>query len=170
MAWFYASTVTPLAAQFVAWAYANLGSSAAKCLAQSPGAAENLTRTEKTRLLRAFYRFEVFCRLFGDNQYENFIGVDVVNIFFADMEFEPWEVEEMCCVYTFVKETYEETINDVRWDLDEKNPKFADIFEPELEGLAFPLHEHDGKFSHAICLLGRVVINFHAAASLDVVH
>lgn len=152
MTWFYTSTVKPLAAHFFSWALANLDSVPAKSKAQHPGAAEGLTRTEKKRLLRALYRFEIFCHLFGGAQCESYIGMTVVRIFFSDMDFQPWEVEEMCCVYTFVKETFQETINDVRWDLDENNPRFADLPQPELRGLAFPLYEEDnGEFAASVC-------------------
>lgn len=169
MAWFYTSTVDPLIAQFASWARANLTSIPATLMARSSESAKDLTRTERARLLRAFYRFETFCRLFGDGQYEIFIGVNIVDIFFSGMDFEPWEVEEMCCVYAFVKETYKETINDVRWDLDEDGPRFADVPPPLDVGVAFPLREDEGEFADPTCgLYIHVMDRFIAASSRTV--
>ena len=147
MAWFHQSTVNPLATHFVSWALANFRSGGpVQPSAQPLGGAEALTRTEKTRVVRALYRFEVFCHLFCDSHYESFIGMDINELFFSDLGFEPWEAEEMCSIYAFVKEKYEAVVEDVKWDLDETNPKFDDEFEPELEGLAFPIdNEYDGK-------------------------
>lgn len=146
MAWFQQSTVNPLATHFISWALANFRCGPSQAKAQCLRTAESLTRTEKASLTRALCRFEVFCHLFCGSHYEIFIGVDVNELFFSHLGLEPWEAEEMDCIYAFVKEKYEAVVEDVKWDLDEKNPKFEDEFEPELEGLAFPLdREYDGK-------------------------
>lgn len=146
MAWFHQSTVNPLAAHFVSWALANFRSGPVQPSAQPLGGAEALTRTEKTRVTRAFYRFEVFCHLFGDSRYERFMGVDINERFFSDLGLEPWEAEEVYFIYAFVKEKYEAVVEDVKWDLNETSPKFDDEFEPEREGLAFPIDKKYGEF------------------------
>lgn len=80
----------------------------------------------------------------------------VARIFFSGIDFNPWEIEEMCCIYTFVKEKFVETIKDVKWDLDENNPRFAELPYPELWGLAFPLQEEGaGKFNYASTSSGK---------------
>lgn len=134
MARFHQSTVSPLATHFVSWALANFRSGPVQPSAQPLGGVEALTRTENTRLTRALYRFEVFCNLFCGSQYGSFMGMDINELFFSDLGFEPWEAEEMCCIYAFVKEKYEKVVEDTKWDLDEKNPKFDDEFEPEYHG------------------------------------
>lgn len=51
--------------------------------------------------------------------------------FFSELN--PWEVE-IGCIYTFIKERYEQVIAEVKWDFDAANPKFGDdelTFEPE---------------------------------------
>lgn len=146
MAWFHQSTVNPLATHFISWALANFRPGPVQSSAQPVGRAEALTRTERARVMRAIYRFEVFCHLFCDSHYESFIGMDINELFFSGLSLEPWEAEEVCSIYTFVKEKYEAVVEDVKWDLDETNPKFDDEFEPELEGLAFPIDkEYDGQ-------------------------
>jgi hypothetical protein len=48
--------------------------------------------------------------------------------------FEPWEVEEIACMYTFSKEKYNQIFRDIRWDVHEENPKFADQRPPTPVG------------------------------------
>jgi hypothetical protein len=89
--------------------------------------------TERTRLLRAFYRLEIFCHLFAGSQYESsgFRCSDMSRLSFSKLS--PWEVEEIGCVYTFIKERYEQVMAEVNWDFDAANPKFGDdlTFEPQ---------------------------------------
>ncbi|KAJ0106845.1 hypothetical protein J7T55_014921 [Diaporthe amygdali] len=145
MARFHQSTVNPLVTYFISWALANFRSSPVQPNAQSPEAAEDLTRTEKTRLTRALYRFEVFCHLFCGSQYERFVAMDINEVFFSNLDLAPWEAEEMNCIYAFVKQNYEAVLDDVKGDLNEENPKFDGQFEPELQGLAFPIdQDYDG--------------------------
>ena len=147
--WFHLRTVQPLAARFVASALAQLGPSPASPAASDLGGAgrhQELSRTEQTRLLRAFYRFETFCHLFGGNQYESssLRCSDISRIYFSELE--PWEVEETGCIYDFIKKRYEEVVAEVKWDFDEENPKFADDGPPFEPGLVFSLdQEHEGK-------------------------
>lgn len=81
MASFHQSTVCPTASYFVSWMLANFRSGPAPPSAQPLGGEETLTRTEK-RVMRACYRFEVFCHLFCDSHYEKFIGMDINELFF----------------------------------------------------------------------------------------
>ncbi|KAG8166732.1 hypothetical protein KVR01_002421 [Diaporthe batatas] len=151
MASFHQSTVSPLATQFVCWALANYRSGPAPRIAQPQplgGEEEALTRTEKTRVMRACYRFETLCHLFCDSHYEKFGRVDINELIFCNLGLEPWEAEEVCTIYAFVKAKYEEVVQDVEWDLNEHDPKFDDQDESELEGLVFPLdEEYDGNFN-----------------------
>jgi hypothetical protein len=91
---YHLAVVEPLAERYSAWALAALGCSPAT---------HPLSAAETARVQRALYRLEVFCILCSqrspcaftdtDNQ------VDLLSIF------EAWEVEQMLCVYEWVKET-----------------------------------------------------------------
>lgn len=60
-----------------------------------------------------------------------------IGTIFLDL-FEPWEVEEISCIYTFAKERYNQIFNDIRWNVHEENPKFEGQRPPTPEG-AFDL-------------------------------
>lgn len=143
MTWFYTRTVRPLAAHFVTWALDNSSARPAASIL-SDTAHGNMSRIENTRIIRAFYRFEIFCHLFGGTQFESsaFLGSYIQQLFFS--EFEPWEVEEICCIYSFVKEKYEQIIVEVKWDFDPGNPKFKDDLEFEPEGSFEIDRDYDG--------------------------
>ncbi|POS70542.1 hypothetical protein DHEL01_v211067 [Diaporthe helianthi] len=149
MASFQQSMVNPLATHFVSWALANFRSHPAQLSAQPFGSEEALTRTERTRVMRALYRFEEFCNLLREPNYEIFVGIDPNEFFFSSLDLEPWEAEEVCTVFAFVKEKYEAVLDNVKWDLDEANPRFDSELEPELEGLAFGIDkEYDDSSFH----------------------
>ncbi|RAQ59023.1 hypothetical protein COH20_007123 [Aspergillus flavus] len=106
---FYFSIVKPLAQYYTRWTLGNLAIETDK-----PRSDEPLSKMEETRLIRALYRFQL-CYLF-----------------------EPWEVEEISCIYTFAKERYNQIFNDIRWNVHEENPKFEGQRPPTPEG-AFDL-------------------------------
>ena len=62
-----------------------------------------LSRTEQSRLYRAFFRYELYCRMFprAPNSLRKsiFRGQDQFRLFLSRME--PWEVEEMSCVHNY---------------------------------------------------------------------
>ncbi|TAQ85352.1 hypothetical protein B7494_g6315 [Chlorociboria aeruginascens] len=95
---------------------------------------EPLSRTERMRILRAFYRLQICCNLFGANHrkhwdllnsYEtlNISCVDILRLFFCI--FEPWEVEEIACVHAFMGKKYEQIFRSIQFDVSRDNPKFA---------------------------------------------
>lgn len=67
-----------------------------------------LSMTEKARLVRALYRFQLHCNLFGVGHYFSrkvrltldFDAEDILIMFFGI--YEPWEVEKIACIYKFV--------------------------------------------------------------------
>lgn len=145
MTWFHTQTVQPLTAQFVTWALnsSSAGPTRAASIFSDTGHGD-ISSTEKTRLLRAFYRYETFCHLFGGSQYQSsrLRGSDMSRLFFSELN--PWEVEEICCVYKFVEERYEQIIVEVRWDFDPENPKFDDDLDLEPEGSVDFNGDYDG--------------------------
>lgn len=60
----------------------------------------------------------------------------MLNVFFR--YFEPWEVEEIACIYEFAKQTYANIFNKISWDVNENNPKFDGQRPPTPDG-AFDL-------------------------------
>lgn len=143
---FYSSIIKLLARLYTGWALTNLADETKDVQNHEP-----LSRTEETRLLRAMYRFQLCCNLFGKGHHgtslqprSGFRSVDILKAFVCI--FEPWEVEEIACIYAFSKEKYNQIFNDIRWDVDEKNPKFEGQRPPTPEG-AFDL-ENSCKFLH----------------------
>lgn len=134
---FHSSIVKPLAQHYTSWALANLAN---ETDLQSH---EPLSKTEETRVVRALYRFQLCCNLFGVDRHKtsrqlwvNFQSVDILKIFICI--FEPWQVEEIACIYRFAEEKYDQIFRDICWDVDEKNPKFDGQRPPTPEG-AFDL-------------------------------
>lgn len=117
---YHTSIVRPLAAEFVTRALDPSPESSAANFLSHFG---ELSRTESTRLLRAFYRLEIFSHLFDDSQYETYWFPSAVLHPFL-IRLEPWEVEEICCIYSFVKARYQEIMLMVAWEFDRMNPRF----------------------------------------------
>ena len=70
MAHFHFSVLEPLIKEYVSWALDNLSKETGK-----PQSQKALSPTEKIRLTRAFYRFQLCCHLFGalpgDGRYDH---------------------------------------------------------------------------------------------------
>jgi hypothetical protein len=65
-----------------------------------------LSATEKVRILRALYRHQMACSLFapGRGKKLKFPAIKILEQFLS--LYEPWEVEEMGCIYTFARDYY----------------------------------------------------------------
>ncbi|KAK3940186.1 hypothetical protein QBC46DRAFT_435200 [Diplogelasinospora grovesii] len=70
-----------------------------------------VSRSEEIRMLRALYRFQLSCNLFGathewsrDREMPHWDDRDIRELFFDN--FEPWEVEEWMCIYFFLEHGY----------------------------------------------------------------
>ncbi|EIT82871.1 hypothetical protein AO1008_10942 [Aspergillus oryzae 100-8] len=129
---FYFSIVKPLAQYYTRWTLGNLAIETDK-----PRSDEPLSKMEETRLIRALYRFQLCCNLFGMGLHKSSFDSVEIGTIFLDL-FEPWEVEEISCIYTFAKERYNQIFNDIRWNVHEENPKFEGQRPPTPEG-AFDL-------------------------------
>jgi hypothetical protein len=143
---FHLSVVKPLVRHYTGWTLANLTDTA-----EDPQIHKPLSKMEEIRLLRAFYRFQLCCNLFGKGRHRtlqghrlDFDSLDILRIFFC--LFEPWEVEEIACIYTFAKEKYTQIFHDIRWDVHQENPKYEGQRPPTPEG-AFDLDD-DCKYFH----------------------
>jgi hypothetical protein len=64
-----------------------------------------LTRNETARIMRAFYRFEVYCNLFRyEQKQQNYTAEEQQELFFS--WFSPWENEQLACVETYFSFTH----------------------------------------------------------------
>ena len=103
MAAFYQSVVRPLSLK--------CASLFLQCLDPSLDVG-SLSGVEQTRLLRALYRFQLYCNLFGQGpepgRFRPLAGLalaEILALFFGP--FHPWEVEEIDCIYTLVRNKYD---------------------------------------------------------------
>ncbi|KAJ5345863.1 hypothetical protein N7452_003867 [Penicillium brevicompactum] len=132
---FHTSIVMPLANRYSAWALENLAKETVVNEASSSlvGGSDSLSESEETRIFRALYRLQLWCNLFGIGPhkgidqpfYSGYSSIDLLTIHAS--HFEPWEIEEMHCVYLFSETIYRQIFDQIRWDVDERNPKFDAI-------------------------------------------
>lgn len=103
----------------------------------------HLTRTERTRLLRALYRFQTYCYLFGMGPRGDTKPFDAPNIdrlagFFG--RFPPWEIEEIDCIYMLIRDKYEALFDDIKSDVAKNHPRFQGSDRPWAPLGSFDLH------------------------------
>ena len=115
--------VGDIARYYTAWALTNLAEMTAH---YSHG---SLSRTEKARIVRGLYRFELYCNLYGSSNHKtnshlplDFEGWEVLRIFMGN--YKPWEVEEIACIYTFVDVKFNKVFDDIYSDVHPDNPRF----------------------------------------------
>lgn len=82
----------------------------------------SLSGTEQTRLLRALYRFQLYCNIFGQGPepgrfrlLDELPFADTLALFFGS--FYPWEVEEVDCIYMLIRNKYDAVFDAVECDL-----------------------------------------------------
>lgn len=119
------------------------------------------SKTEQTRLLRALYRFQIYCNLFGagtwgyrkgppleDGHAQRLAGFFCI--------FRPWEIEEMDCIYTLVSDKYEQVFEAIQWDVCRDHPKFEDWRRPDTPPGAFRLDNECELFRFPVNVRSRV--------------
>ncbi|KAK4143192.1 uncharacterized protein C8A04DRAFT_37728 [Dichotomopilus funicola] len=119
---FHHAIVEPLTERYSIWALAALSSAPQDC---------PLSWTEKVRIQRALYRFQIFCNLCGSrgegrsspqSLQEPLERLRVLSLFPA------WQIEEILCIQEFGKDTYGGIFDRVAWDLnEERNPGYKDL-------------------------------------------
>lgn len=134
---FHTSIIMPLARHYIGWAFNNLAKETKKDPLQSYN--EPLSRAEETRLVRALYRFQLYCNLFGvghdhwqRSRWNDDEDKNIFKIFLGI--YESWEVEEIACVYAFATIKIGQIFYAIRWDVNEDNPKFEGQRPPTPEG------------------------------------
>ncbi|CZR40538.1 uncharacterized protein FPRO_05438 [Fusarium proliferatum ET1] len=155
---FHSSVIRPLMNHYVSWAHGNME------LLSTP---KDISRTEERRIMRGFYRFQIFSNLFGAvkdvDHGESFLGSEErLSLFLAD--FMAWEIEEMLCINAFVQAKYESVFQAIQWDLHPDNPSFdSSRTGPHTPPGAFHLANHmssewyrNGMVSRGLCVLSSV--------------
>ncbi|ODM19351.1 hypothetical protein SI65_05969 [Aspergillus cristatus] len=152
--------IKPLAWHYTEWALDNIAKETKEETKETGDeqAHKPLSRTEEAGIVRALYRFQLHCNLFGVSQYNffrqrrlKFLDVDILNIFFR--VFEPWDVEEIACIYTFTKAKYNQIFDDIRWDVHQENPKFEAQRRPPTPDGAF---DFDSEMTRSMLLEGTI--------------
>ncbi|KAK3304293.1 uncharacterized protein B0T15DRAFT_235219 [Chaetomium strumarium] len=123
---FHLNVILPLSRRFTSWASMNLAK-----MAKTEYYAPLLSRAEETRVVRALYRFQLCCCLFGratcgddeGSDWGNRVPLSMTG-FFDTME--PWEIEEVACICDWIMEEYEYVFRAIQWDVHPDNPRFKD--------------------------------------------
>ncbi|CAM1502471.1 Fc.00g044550.m01.CDS01 [Cosmosporella sp. VM-42] len=116
---FYSSTTQPLLHQYTTWVRTNLA------VLTVP---DQLSKTERIRILRGLYRFQIFCNLFGkehDDSGRRLEANERLSLFLDN--YEPWEVEEVVCINSFAHAKWQTVLEEVVWDFHRDNPKFDPV-------------------------------------------
>ena len=140
---FHLSIVQPLMQYYSNWSLSNLileakGDDIRKLY-------DEISDSESIRMLRTLYRFQLCCNLYGSKYFTSFDQRLKINatIMLKDFlsNFEPWEVEEISCFYTFAAEKFDRTLKDIQWDLHQDNPRFDDQKRPPTPDGAYDLDD-----------------------------
>ncbi len=113
LARFHQSIIEPLTERYSVWALAALSSSPQDC---------PLSGTERRRIQRALYHYQIYCNLCGSRgegrssprRLEDPLeGLRILSLFPA------WQIEEVLCINEFAKDTYGGVYHRVTDDLDD---------------------------------------------------
>lgn len=124
MVLFHSTVIRPIAQEYATWALELLSKQTQRDRPQIP-----LSRYEETRVARALYRIQLICFLWGsasDNPGWAYAARLSPKDLFQSIE--PWEIEEMVCIYIFLHLTYDKTFIAIRWEL---HPDLAGECKPE---------------------------------------
>ncbi|KAJ5097279.1 hypothetical protein N7456_008000 [Penicillium angulare] len=80
--------------------------------------ARPLSNSERLRINRSFYRFQIYCGIFEEwGDLENYLGYQQVNDYFK--YFAPWENEQLSVIYDFLYRVIKPTLEDATKDVPE---------------------------------------------------
>ncbi|KAM0425461.1 hypothetical protein ACHAPT_009250 [Fusarium lateritium] len=96
------AVIRPLVESYAIWALTNVVSKRNR--GETGAHIDPLSPTEELRIVRGFYRFQIWCNLFG-SQRPVFSPFDVLDMFFG--LYEPWEVQEVASVHTFAETKFD---------------------------------------------------------------
>ncbi|CAG7918833.1 unnamed protein product [Penicillium olsonii] len=146
---FHNTVIVPVANRYTNWVLENLAQETKGSTDFDP-----LSKSEETRVIRALYRFQLWCNLCGLGPYRKlqpyrseYGSTELLKMLGSC--FEPWEIEEIVCVYQFSEAKYQHVLDQISWDVNEKNPKFEDQRPRTPEG-SFDLKSDDSILVGAI--------------------
>ncbi|KAI7767376.1 hypothetical protein LZL87_010704 [Fusarium oxysporum] len=118
--------------------------------------AKILSTTETSRILRAFYRYQLFYNLFGvDVQSKHGIGTGEEKLEEYLDKFQPCEIEEILCVNAFIEDKYSQVLDEVTWDFHPDNPKWdAERTDPSIPEGAYNIEWLDNVYRVGMSSLG----------------
>ncbi|KAF2747588.1 hypothetical protein M011DRAFT_467653 [Sporormia fimetaria CBS 119925] len=164
---FYRNTIAPLIPAYSNWALANLPDE----VKDRPEAKVPLTRSEQQRITRALYRWELYCRIFGRGSLSDTSPKrhdvpqhKVLRDYFC--MFNPWETEEIMCLFYFITETYKEVSMEIQNDFRPVTPPIVmrpstpdpTVMRPQTPPFDFtPFDLADGTATRGLDLFGRVL-------------
>ncbi|RBR21893.1 uncharacterized protein FIESC28_04736 [Fusarium coffeatum] len=134
---FHCTVVMPLVSRFMEWTQGNF-----EGLSLSGG----LSHTEMKRILRGFYRYQLFCKVFGvkgrpEQHIQPYVSEDEKLELFLGI-YEPWETEEVLCVYDFVNDEYDRLLENTWWDVVLIEPRLSPGMSIDEVNLAKFLESH----------------------------
>ncbi|PYI14790.1 hypothetical protein BO99DRAFT_344216 [Aspergillus violaceofuscus CBS 115571] len=150
---YHHKVIVPMYQRFTTWVLENL----AKEIGQpSASVQRKISSTEESRIIRALYRFQLCCHLFGNRSVDrpwrdSRLGTASTDILqHLETMFYAWEIEEILCIYAFAEDQYNGIFNAVREDLDPMN------FEMDSEFLMRETYR-EGTVSQGLSLLLRAL-------------
>ncbi|GLA46052.1 hypothetical protein AnigIFM63604_008014 [Aspergillus niger] len=153
MVTFYRFVLKPFARHYSEWALSNLAKEPETSHAKIN---EPPSITEEHRIIRALYRFQLFCNLLGTGPHKHTDKIDIFEpwikfeshevLMMLESLYEPWELEEINCVNVFAQIKGLEVLKSVTWDFHETNPKFADQNRPPTPQGAFDIKNYEDSY------------------------
>ena len=134
-----------------------------------------LSENETSRFLRAFYRLQIFCNLFGSRKNhseeyfpnhrsltkptlsEAFSHDEMWELFFATMPL--WEVEEFACAWVYFRNQWVRVSKEVAPYLSRDGPRFGGIAPGCTPGDCFELHPDGIRLIPCQCVLWGMLIH-----------
>lgn len=95
------------------------------------------SRTEWQRCLRAAYRFQLLCQVSDPTTPALGLQDIASNATVVFLTPEPWEIEELMCVYDFAQCVYKKVFDEIKAEVHPGNPRFDDQGHPPTPDGAF---------------------------------
>lgn len=121
---FYFRTIAPMATYFIRRALDELERQESEPEGRPRRPHPEPSSTEWQRCLRAAYRFQLLCQA-GDPAMPAAVREDAIrNAIFVLFTPEPWEVEELICLFQLAQAAYEKVFDDIESEVHPDNPRF----------------------------------------------
>ncbi|KAJ8125260.1 hypothetical protein O1611_g8378 [Lasiodiplodia mahajangana] len=147
---YHMSIARPLVRRYSSWALENLRQAAGpKMDTTDDGEGNRLSRSEEIRIFRALYRYETYCHTFS------FLSPTHVSFRYVGKSFfglfDPWEVEAIGCMATFIEQQWNAFFDRVQDDMEPEAYEARNgYWNP---GVEIELRTHRDK--HVDCMISR---------------